>query len=105
MHYEFDYRDIFYSKPESALGLHMDQCALAVSQDEKYKYVHFASLPPLFFDLSADPNQFRNLANDPGMAPKVLHYAQKMLSWRQTHAERTLTGYASSPDGLRVRRA
>ena len=103
VHYEFDYRDIFYSKPESALGLHMDQCALAVIQDEKYKYVHFASLPPLFFDLSADPNQFRNLANDPGMAPKVLHYAQKMLSWRQTYAERTLTGYASSPEGLRIR--
>ena len=103
VHYEFDFRDIFYSKPESALGLHMDQCALAVLQDEKYKYVHFAALPPLFFDLSADPDQFRNLANEPGMAPKVLQYAQKMLSWRQTCAERTLTGYASSPEGLRIR--
>lgn len=29
-----------------------------------YKYVHFRSAPPLFFDLTADPGEQRNLAGD-----------------------------------------
>src|SRR3546814_16578767 len=45
VHYEFDFRDIFYSKPEGVLGTAMDQSSLAVVQDDDYKYVHFAALP------------------------------------------------------------
>ena len=75
------------SAPHSAarqniLNLHVDQCGLAVIQDTRYKYVHFEALPPLFFDLDADPGQFYNRACDPAYAPRVLEYAQKMLSWR-----------------------
>ena len=32
-----------------------------------------------------------NRAEDPDYAPLVLRYAQKMLSWRMQHDERTLT--------------
>jgi arylsulfatase A-like enzyme len=104
VHYEFDFRNIYYSQPESALGLHMDDCSLAVIQDQDFKYVHFAALPPLFFDLRRDPNQFVNLADNPDYAPQMLVYARKMLDWRMRHADRTLTGYAASPEGLRSRR-
>jgi arylsulfatase A-like enzyme len=100
VHYEFDFRDIFYSKPEEVLGLKMDECSLAVVQDEHYKYVHFAALPPLFFDLREDPSQLRNVATQTSYARPMLHYAQKMLNWRLQHADRTLTGYAASPEGL-----
>ena len=88
---------------DKVLGLPMDQCSLAVIQDTRYKYVHFDALPPLFFDLQADPGQFHNLAADPAYAPRVLAYAQKMLSWRLHHADRTLTGYSASPEGLVAR--
>jgi arylsulfatase A-like enzyme len=81
----------------------MDQCSLCVVQDERYKYVHFAALPPLFFDLAADPHQFRNLAEDPAHAGLVKHYAQRALSWRLSHAERTLTGFRATPAGLENR--
>ena len=47
VHYEFDFRDLFYTQPESDLGLPMDKCSLAVVQDDSFKYVHFAALPPL----------------------------------------------------------
>ena len=57
----------------------MDKCALAVVQDENYKYVHFAALPPLFFDLKKDPGQFVNLAADPAYAARMGEYAAKML--------------------------
>ena len=104
LHYEYDFRDVFYSKPESTLGLDMDHCSLCVVQDADYKYVHFAALPPLFFDLQEDPRQFHNLADEPAYAGVVRDYAQKALSWRLRHADRTLTGYRATPQGLEKRR-
>jgi len=105
VHYEYDFRDLHYSKPESSLGVPMDKCGLAVVQDENYKYVHFAALPPLFFDLKKDPGQFVNRAADPAYAARMGEYACKMLNWRLGFAERTLTGYRATPKGLEVRAA
>ena len=105
VHYEFDFRDLHYTKPESALGVPMDKCSLAVVQDEKFKFVHFAALPPLLFDLAKDPGQFVNCATDPAYAATVADYARKMLDWRLGYAERTLTGYRATPQGLEVRAA
>ena len=103
LHYEYDFRDVHYSKPETALELDMDSASLCVVQDASYKYVHFAALPPLFFDLETDPNQFHNRADDPKMAELVRDYAQRALSWRLRHADRTLTHYRSTPEGLDMR--
>lgn len=103
LHYEYDFRDIYYSQPEADLGVDMDDACLCVIQDENFKYVHFASLPALFFDLKADPHQFNNLADNQDYATLVRDYAQKALSWRLTHADRTLTGYRATPKGLEQR--
>ena len=81
----------------------MDDCGLTVIQDESYKYVHFTDLPPLFFDLKNDPGEFVNLAGQREHQGVMLEYAQKMLSWRMRYAERRLTHYAASPEGLMVR--
>ncbi|WP_198370559.1 phosphoric/sulfuric ester hydrolase PehA [Roseomonas rosulenta] len=101
--YEYDFRDVHYSKAESALGLPMDDCALCVVQDARYKYVHFTALPPLFFDLARDPHCFDNLADDPAHVGLVKQYAQKALSHRMRHAERTLTHFRATPHGLEER--
>jgi arylsulfatase A-like enzyme len=74
-----------------------------VVQDAKWKYVHFTTLPPLLFDLEADPGQFTNLADRPEHAAIARDYAQKALSWRMFHADRTLTHYRASPNGLERR--
>jgi arylsulfatase A-like enzyme len=105
VHYEFDFRDLYYSQPESSLGVAMDKCALAVVQDHDFKYVHFAALPPLFFDLRNDPGQFVNRADDPAYAARQGEYAARMLNWRLGFADRTLTGYRATPNGLEVRAA
>ena len=103
LHYEYDFRDVHYSQPEAALGLGMDESSLCVVQDARWKYVHFAALPPLLFDLHADPAQLHNLADDPAHAATVRDYAQRMLSWRMRHADRTLTHFRSTPGGLEQR--
>jgi len=103
-HFEFDFRDVVSEAPQRALGLRMEQCNFAALRDERYKYVHFPTLPPLFFDLHEDPHEFHNVAADPAYAPLVMQYAQKLLSWRQEHHERTLTYMQASPEGLVVRR-
>lgn len=100
VHYEFDFGNVRKPEVEASFGLRMDQCSLAVIQDEHYKYVHFAGLPPLFFDLESDPGQLRNLAADAGYQGPMLDYAQKMLSWRMENVERTLTGMQAGPGGL-----
>src|SRR5262249_39806311 len=99
-HYEFDFRTSFGSARENILNLHVDQCGLAVIQDTRYKYVHFDALPPLFFDLEADTCQFHNRACDPAYSQRLLEYAQQMLSCRLHYADRTLTSYSASPEGL-----
>lgn len=105
-HWEFDFRDVAEGEQmESELGLTQHQCTLNVLRDERYKYVHFTNLPPLFFDLEKDPGELHNLANDPEYLPKVLEYAQKMLSWRMNHDEQTLTHVALTEDGIVERRA
>ncbi len=68
-------------------------------RDARYKYVHFAALPPLFFDIANDPGEFNDLAGDPAHAATMLGYAQKMLSWRMANDERILTGILLTPEG------
>ena len=99
-HWELDFRDVLAGKPERNFGLTLDQCQLAVVRGERYKYVHFPGLPALFFDLGRDAHEFENRANDPDYRDLILEYAQKMLSWRMAHADRTLSGMLVGPQGL-----
>lgn len=107
-HWEWDFRDPVNHLAEDLLGLTMEQCTMGVLRDDAYKYVAFAAppevIPPLLFDLEHDPDQTVNLATDPGYAAVVADYSQRMLRWRMTHLDRTLTGHSLSPDGLVVRR-
>jgi arylsulfatase A-like enzyme len=103
LHYEYDFRDTFHSRAESDLGLTMDTATLSVIQDNDYKYVHFTAMPPLLFDLKSDPHQFTNLAEHPDYTGIAKTYAQKTLSWRMFHADRTLTHYRATPHGLEIR--
>ena len=82
----------------------MDRCSFAAIRGVRDKYVHFAALPPLFFDLAEDPDEMHDRAHDPSCTARLLESAQKLLSWRLEHAERTLTGFRATPQGLEERR-
>jgi len=103
VHYEIDFRytpNLTHLDAETTLGLKPDECYLTAIRDRQYKYVHFATLPPLLFDMERDPYEMTNLAESPEHMPVVLRYAQKMLGWRMRHAERTLTNLHLSAQGV-----
>jgi arylsulfatase A-like enzyme len=86
-HWGFDFRNFSDSDGNSILGLEPDQCAVNVIRGKRYKYVHFKTLPPLFFDLERDPHEFENLAEQPEYRGLVLEHVQKMLSWLMRSAQ------------------
>ncbi|MCK5920494.1 MAG: alkaline phosphatase family protein [Methylococcales bacterium] len=90
-HAEFDLRSPYEIDEDIPLGLDMKKCTVNIICGERYKYVHFNGLPPLFFDRKNDPNEFHDLSNDPAYQGLVLEYAQKMLSWRMDHDDQALT--------------
>jgi arylsulfatase A-like enzyme len=100
-HYELDFRDPKDGLAERALGLSSTQCSLAAIRDHRFKYIHFAALPPLLFDLEADPDERQDRAGDPAYADVLRRYAQKMLSWRMAHAAPGLTEFHLGPQGPR----
>lgn len=108
VHWEWDFRNPWLHLAEDLFGIPMEQCALNVVRGERWKYVHFGAdpevLPPLLFDLAADPDGTVDLAADPAHAAEVAAGAGDLLRWRMRHDERTLTGHMVTPQGLVVRR-
>lgn len=97
-HWEWDFRGA------AALGgLPGDLRAhnLAVRRDLTSKYVHFAGLPPAFYDLVEDPGELHNRATVPTEQERVLDAAQRLLSWRMSSDDDTLANLHVTPDGIR----
>ncbi len=100
VHWEYDFREVASGRAQAMLGLPLDACSLTVQRGERFKYVHFAGLPPLLFDLSDDPAETVDRANDPAMAAVRLAEAESLLAWRARHLDRRLTGLALTADGV-----
>lgn len=104
VHWEADFRLMDtaegYDPPDEALGIDREDCYFSSIRDEQYKYVHFAGLPPLFFDLQNDPDELLNLAEHPDYSERVLEYAQKMLTWRMKNEEPMMTHLFVGLDGV-----
>ncbi|WP_420725306.1 alkaline phosphatase family protein [Hwanghaeella sp. LZ110] len=90
-HIEFDFGDPVARTAEQALGLRTDECSLTVIRSDRYKYVHFAALPPLFYDLQEDPYQLVNRAADPAYQAAMLDMAQRLITWRMQTEDRDLS--------------
>jgi hypothetical protein len=89
---------------EDAFGLTMEQCTLDVIRDRSTKHVQFGDGSALTFDLTADPFGLVDRSADPAMAATRLQAVTDLLTWRQRHDDRTLTGHRVTDDGLVVRR-
>ena len=103
VHWEFDFREVADETAENWFGLNSTELNLAVVRTEKWKYVHSPKLPPLLFNLEADPDNLVNLAEDPDHAQIRLVMAERLLAWRATHLDQTLALKELTPDGVVTR--
>jgi arylsulfatase A-like enzyme len=103
-HWEFDFRNINDPTVDGRFGISVDECSLAMVRTTKHKYVHFAGLPPLFYDIAKDPAELNNLSGQPAHAAAELEMARRMLSWRMAFNRRELTGIRLQ-DGTQVHAA
>ena len=104
-HMELDFRTGPYGSldAEKELGLAPDECQLAILRGERWKYVFFAALPPLLFDMQNDPWEMNDLSREPAHQGTMLEMAHKMLSWRLIHQEHVLTNLHNGPQGVEDR--
>ena len=100
VHWEFDFRDVAGQRAERWFGRRSTQLSLAVIRTTHWKYVHFASLPALLFDLQADPANRRNLAGDPAYAAVQIEMAERLLGWRAEHLDQTLALQELTANGV-----
>ncbi|HQZ11602.1 MAG TPA: alkaline phosphatase family protein [Devosia sp.] len=100
VHWEFDFREVATQRAENWFGLPSTKLSMAAIRSDKWKYVHFAGLPPLLFDLENDPGNLTNLADDPAFAGVRLEMAEKLLSWRAEHLDQTLALKQLTADGV-----
>lgn len=90
-HWEYDFRSVADGTTEAYFGTGSRQLNLSVIRTETVKYVHFGGgLPPLLYDLTNDPGETRNLANDPAWLAVRLEFAERLLAWRARHLDQSL---------------
>ena len=67
-----------------------------VVRDRAFKYVQFADpdMPPLLFDLAADPAELENLAARDSHTATVATYCQKLLRWRMYNEDQRMEHWA-----------
>ncbi len=89
-HYEWDWRDVYIAQGahEWPWDRRLERQNLATLRTDRYAYVQFGDGDWLCFDLDADPT-WQTKVTDPAI---VLPLAQRMLTWRQQHLDRQLTG-------------
>ncbi len=86
---------------QRVFDLPAEQTNYAVLRTQQYKYVHFnGGLPPMLFDLAADPHENYNLASHADFQSMLLEFSAKMLNHRMSHAEHSRTGMRLRDDGV-----
>ena len=80
------------------LGVEPRNARLFMVCDGRWKYVHALGFGPMLYDLSSDPQEFRDLGADPAFATERQRLAAALSDWglrlsqRTTRSERQMTG-------------
>ena len=95
IHFEYDYRPMVLRRDPAA---DPDEHLYWVLRDKDYKYVQFAdpAMPPLLFDLRADPDELDDVAGRPEHAARVTACCQALLRWRMVSEDQRMARWAAS---------
>lgn len=99
VHWEYDFRHHAGWLLEADPLVSPHQCHLQVIRDDRFKYVQFAALPPLLFDLDRDPGELEDVSDDPAYLATRLEYAEKLIRWRMRYTGRGLSETLLTPAG------
>ncbi len=89
---------------QTTLNLSAAQANFALLKTHEHKYVHFnGAVPPMLFNLTDDPNEFKNLASDSESAQQLSRLSSIMLDHRMTHANHSLSNFKLTCEGLFTR--
>ena len=98
--FEFDFSESHYSQFVEEKLLTPEECSLICIRTNKWKYVHFPSLPALLFDLENDPLEMKNLAEDIKYNEIKNTLLSELLSHRLRHQDRQLSSLQVSKHGV-----
>jgi arylsulfatase A-like enzyme len=82
---EYDYSG---ERARLALDLPVSDCRLVMITDGRHKLVTGPAVPPMLFDLAADPDELVDRGRDPAMAETVARLEAALAHWLQTPANR-----------------
>ncbi|WP_416400555.1 sulfatase-like hydrolase/transferase [Alicycliphilus denitrificans] len=63
------------------LGQPVERCHMTMLRDRRWKFVHVEDLPPMLFDLEADPQELNDLGRDPRFASIREQMLERMFGW------------------------
>ena len=99
--FDYDFRESTEFVKDKKLA--PEQCNLSVIRNNKWKYVHFPSLPCLLFDLENDPNEINDLSRIKEFQDIKNDLVSKLLSHRMIHQERQLSNTKLSSSGIKTK--
>lgn len=77
---------------QQALGLTDLQTGVSILRESRWKYVHFGGgLPPMLFDLAADPAETRDLGRDPAQAETRARLMARLIDRMSERRDRRQT--------------
>jgi arylsulfatase A-like enzyme len=86
-----DLSEYDYSMLDSrrTLGRKPDECRLFMVFDGRFKYVHAPGFRPMLWDLATDPNEYRDLGDDPAYAAERERLSAALADWGLRMSQRT----------------
>lgn len=79
-----------YSTRDARLevGVNQNDARLTMIFDGRWKYVHVENMQPLLYDLESDPDEVRNLGDDPDYAAQIKRLSGLHFEWSRRHHNR-----------------
>jgi arylsulfatase A-like enzyme len=84
---EYDYA--FQAPARERLGQPIDRCRMTMVRSERWKYLAYDGFRPQLFDLLNDPQELRDLGDDPGYAAVREEHAGYLFEWVRGLKRRT----------------